>query len=126
MGVGDVVLKPDREQSLAQAALDLMGECGVIPTPDNFELFYAHATGEVSAVSHAIGEMLAQKKPFTPEILQGYLTAFVNADNDFNTARSDRKAASGNYNTANGTLAKWLEVVRLSIAQRFGNRWSTA
>ncbi|MES2254837.1 MAG: GGDEF domain-containing protein [Pseudomonadota bacterium] len=63
-------MRPDREQSLARAALDLMAECGVIPTPDNFELFYAHATGEVSAVSHAIGEMLAQKKPFTPEILQ--------------------------------------------------------
>jgi len=69
MGVGGVVLRPDREQSLARAALDLMGECGVIPTPENFELFYAHATGEVSAVSHAIDEMLAQKKPFTPEIL---------------------------------------------------------
>jgi len=74
MGVGDVVLRPDREQSLARAALDLMGECGVIPTPDNFELFYAHATGEVSAVSHAIGEMLAQKKPFTPEILHDLRT----------------------------------------------------
>lgn len=47
-----------------------MGECGVTPTPQNFELFYAHATGEVSAVSHAIGEMLAQKKPFTPDVLQ--------------------------------------------------------
>ena len=47
-----------------------MDECAVPPTPQNFELFYAHATGEVSAVSHAIGEMLAQKKPFTPEILQ--------------------------------------------------------
>jgi diguanylate cyclase len=63
-------LRPDREQSLARTALDLMGDCGVAPTPDNFELFYAHATGEVSAVSHAIGEMLAQKKPFTPEILR--------------------------------------------------------
>src|SRR3954469_6093393 len=70
MGVGDVVLRPDREQSLARAALDLMAECGVIPTPDNFELFYAHASGEISAVSHAIGEILAQKKNFTPEILR--------------------------------------------------------
>ncbi len=70
MGVGDVVLKPDREKSLAQAALDLMGECGVVPTPDNFEMFYAHASGEVSAVSHTIAEMLAHKKPFTPEILR--------------------------------------------------------
>jgi len=63
-------LKPDHEQIFARTALDLMGECGVSPTPQNFELFYAHASGEVSAVGHAIGEMLAQKKPFTPEILR--------------------------------------------------------
>jgi diguanylate cyclase len=63
------VLRPDREQSLARTALELMGECGVTPTPDNFELFYAHASGQVSAVSHVIGDMLARKKPFTREIL---------------------------------------------------------
>lgn len=74
MGVGEVVLKPDREQSLAQTALDLMGECGVTPTPDNFEIFYGHASGEISAVSHAIGEMLANKKVFTPEILRDLRT----------------------------------------------------
>ena len=62
----------------------------------------------------------------TPEILQGYITAFVNADNDFNTARSGRHAASDNYHTATVALARWLEVVRLSLAQRFGIRWSTA
>jgi len=62
----------------------------------------------------------------TPEAFQGYITAFVNADNDFNTARSDRHEASDNYRTATKALARWLEVVRLSLAQRFGNRWSTA
>jgi diguanylate cyclase len=63
------VLRPDHEKTLARNALDLMGECAVLPTPENFELFYAHASGEVSAVSHMIAEMLASKKPFTPEIL---------------------------------------------------------
>ena len=63
-------MKPDPEHISARTALDLMSECGVAPTPQNFELFYAHATGEISAVTHAIAEMLAQKKPFTPEILQ--------------------------------------------------------
>jgi diguanylate cyclase len=47
-----------------------MGECAVVPTPENFELFYAHAAGEISAISHAITEILAQKKSFTPELLQ--------------------------------------------------------
>ena len=46
-----------------------MSGCGVVPSPANFELFYAHAAGEVSAVSHAIGEMLEKRKAFTPEIL---------------------------------------------------------
>ena len=64
------MLKPDREQSLAQNALDLMSGCGVVPTPDNFELFYTYASGEISAITHAIGEMMAQKKTFTPEILR--------------------------------------------------------
>jgi diguanylate cyclase len=63
------VLGPDHEQTLARSALDLMRECAVVPTPENFELFYAHASGEVSIVSHAITEMLAQKKIFTPEVL---------------------------------------------------------
>src|SRR5437588_7035709 len=62
----------------------------------------------------------------TPEILQGYITAFVNADNDFNTARSDGQASSDIYHAATKALAQWLGVVRLSLAQRFGNRWSTA
>jgi diguanylate cyclase len=72
--LGDVALRPSREQTLAKAALDLMGECAVIPTPENFELFYAHAAGEISAVSHAITEILAQKKGFTPELLQNLRT----------------------------------------------------
>ena len=70
MGVGGVALKPDNEQMLAKTALDLMGECGVVPAPPNFEIFYAHVTGENPAISHAILDMMAHKKPFTPEALQ--------------------------------------------------------
>jgi hypothetical protein len=33
------VFKPDREQGFAKAALDLMGECQVLSTPENFEFF---------------------------------------------------------------------------------------
>lgn len=63
-------MKPDNEQMLAKTALDLMSECGVVPTPPNFEIFYAHVTGENPAVSQVIAEMIARKKPFTPNALQ--------------------------------------------------------
>ena len=62
--------KLDREQALAKAALDQMSECGVVPTPDNFELFYLHASGENPSISQVIGKHIAEKKPFPPQLLQ--------------------------------------------------------
>ena len=64
-----VVLRPDREQALAKTAIALMGECAVIPSPENFELFYAYAAGENPSVTQVIGAMVAAKKPFTADIL---------------------------------------------------------
>jgi diguanylate cyclase len=58
-----------RENALAKTALALMSECGVIPTPDNFELFYHYATGTDPHVARAMGEMISNRQPFTPEIL---------------------------------------------------------
>jgi diguanylate cyclase len=63
------VYKPGREQALAKTALALMGECDVAATPDNFELFYAYATGESPAIAQAMDDLIAARKPFTPEIL---------------------------------------------------------
>jgi diguanylate cyclase len=63
------VIRPDREQALAKTAIALMGECNVVPTPDNFELFYGFAAGENPGLSQVIGTMVAAKKPFTSEIL---------------------------------------------------------
>ena len=54
------VHRPEREQALAKTALALMGECNVIPTPENFELFYAYATGENPPVAQVIGQMIAE------------------------------------------------------------------
>jgi len=67
--VGVIVFKSDREQALAKTAVALMGECDVVPTPDNFELFYAYAAGENPGVTQVIGAMVAAKKPFTAELL---------------------------------------------------------
>ncbi len=66
---GIVVYKPEREQALAKTALALMGECGVVATPDNFELFYAYASGENAAITRAMSAMVSDRRPFTPEIL---------------------------------------------------------
>jgi diguanylate cyclase len=67
---GNTVFKPDREQSFAKTALALMGECNVVSTPDNFELFYAYASGENPAVIRVMTAIINAKKPFTPELLQ--------------------------------------------------------
>ncbi len=63
------MLRPDKEQALAKTAIALMGECAVMPTPENFELFYAFAAGENPDVTQVMGAMMAAKKNFTPEIL---------------------------------------------------------
>ena len=68
--MGTNVHRPEREQALAKTALALMGESNVIPTPENFELFYAYASGENPAVAQVMGQMITARKPFTPELLQ--------------------------------------------------------
>ncbi len=65
----DNVYKSDREQSLAKTAVAQMGECNVVPTPENFELFYAFASGEHPGVTQVMAAMIANKNPFTPKIL---------------------------------------------------------
>jgi diguanylate cyclase len=62
--------KPDREQGIAKTALALMTECGVPSNPENFELFYAYASGETPAVAQVMGNLIAARQPFTPELLQ--------------------------------------------------------
>ena len=61
--------KQEREQALAKTAIALMGECGVIPLPDNYELFYTYASGDNPGLSRVIGEMISARQSFTPELL---------------------------------------------------------
>jgi diguanylate cyclase len=63
------VFKNDREQAFAKTALALMGGAGVVATPDNFELFYAYASGENPAITQVMGAVLNSKQPVTPELL---------------------------------------------------------
>jgi len=59
----------DREQSFAKTALALMTDAGVAATPDNFELFYAYASGENPALTQVMTAFISGKKEFTAEIL---------------------------------------------------------
>ena len=59
----------DREQSFAKTALALMTDVGVAATPDNFELFYAYASGENPALTQLMAAFIHAKKEFTSEIL---------------------------------------------------------
>jgi diguanylate cyclase len=63
------VQRPEREQAFARTALAQMSEYAVIPTPENFELFYGHASGENPVIAQVISQMIAARTPFTPEIL---------------------------------------------------------
>jgi diguanylate cyclase len=63
------VFKQDREQAFAKTALALMGGAGVVATPENFELFYAYASGENPAITQVMATVIESKRPFTPELL---------------------------------------------------------
>lgn len=59
----------DCANEFAKTALALMAERNVIPSPENFEIFYTYAAAENPAASRILGDMIAAARPFTPEIL---------------------------------------------------------
>ncbi len=63
------MFKQDREQAFAKTALALMGGAGIAATPDNFELFYAFASGENPAITQVMSKLIDARTPFTPELL---------------------------------------------------------
>jgi len=63
------VFNNNREQAFAKTALALMWGAGVPATPDNFELFYAYASGENPAIAQVMGAIINSKRPITPELL---------------------------------------------------------
>ncbi len=67
--VGKTVNRYERAQALAKTAIGLMAERAVEPSPENFELFFAFASGDNPAVSRVIGDMIAGRKAFTPAVL---------------------------------------------------------
>src|SRR3954468_2312700 len=67
--MGLTVFNHDREQAFAKTAMALMGSAGVSATPENFELFYAFASGDHPALAQVMRAQIENKKPFTPELL---------------------------------------------------------
>ena len=61
-----------------------MAERQVPPTPENYQLFFAYATGENPPVSKIIGNMVAGRRPFTPAVLEDLRERF------FVAAREDK------------------------------------
>jgi diguanylate cyclase len=63
--------RQDREQALAKTALALMSDVGVVPTPDNYELFYTYASGANLEMGQIIDKMFSDRLPFTSDVLDG-------------------------------------------------------
>ena len=78
---GLVVNQHERAQALARTALALMAERQVSPTPENFQLFYAYASGDNPAASRVMGDAITGRRPFSPLVLDDLRERF------FGTAR---------------------------------------
>jgi diguanylate cyclase len=78
----------ERAQALAKAALGLMAERQVAPTPENFQLFYAYASGDNPMASRVMGDLISGRKPFSPIVLDDLRDRF------FGSARLDASVQS--------------------------------
>jgi diguanylate cyclase len=96
----------DRAQAFAKTALALMAERDVMPTPDNFELFFAFCAGETPAMSRILGDLIEAKKEFTPELLDDLRQRFFS---DVRLERAVDKAGAELSNTVK-TVTERLEI----------------
>lgn len=83
-----MVNQNERAQALAKAALGLMAERRVAPTPENYQLFYAYASGDNPSASRVMGDMIAGKRSFSPVVLEDLRDRF------FGTARLETAVES--------------------------------
>ncbi|MGD0144150.1 MAG: GGDEF domain-containing protein, partial [Rhizomicrobium sp.] len=71
----------ERAQALARTALGLMAERQVSPTPENYQLFFAYASGDNPTASRVMGDLIAGRRSFSPTVLDDLRDRF------FGTAR---------------------------------------
>ncbi|HEY2035325.1 MAG TPA: diguanylate cyclase [Rhizomicrobium sp.] len=74
----------DHAKAFAEKAFATMAERAVVPTPGNYEIFFAYASGENSAVARIIGDRIKGKMPFTQAMLDDLRERF------FNSARMEK------------------------------------
>jgi diguanylate cyclase len=96
----------NREQALAKAAFAVMGELNIAPTPGNFELFYAYSEGGNAALTAVVEEMIRQKTPFSPLVLQGLALRFLTRERTAKTMEEVGSSISGMIDTVLGKLEK--------------------
>ncbi len=93
----------EREHALAKTALALMGDIGVAPTPDNFELFYTYASGNNPEMGRIVDAMISERRPFTAEVLAGLRSRCLSSAR---TAQALDNASAGVTTTLNAILDK--------------------
>ncbi len=101
--LGMSVYLQDREQALAKTALALMSECGVTPTPDNFELFYTYASGRNPAMGQVIDAMISARRPFTSDVLEDLRSRCLSSAR---TTQAIDNASTGVTDTLSAILGK--------------------
>ncbi|HEX3673886.1 MAG TPA: diguanylate cyclase [Rhizomicrobium sp.] len=94
----------ERAQALAKTALAVMAERQVAPTPENYQLFYAYAAGENPAVARVIGDMVAGKRPFPPDVLDDLRQRFFPAAREEKATENLGAGIQGAMKTAMDTL----------------------
>lgn len=109
--------KPGREQGIAKSAIAHMSACGVPATPENFELFYAHASGETPAVSQVMAPLIAAGAQFTPEMLADLRLRCLSS---VRTARAMDAFGSGMHEVIGNVLG------RLEVAGRQASDYQNA
>jgi len=70
----------ERANALAQTAMSLMSDRNVSPTPENFQLFYAYAAGENPIASKVMGDLIAGRRPLSPQKLAELREQFFNGE----------------------------------------------
>lgn len=108
-------------QALAKAALAIMSERQVAPTPDNFKLFYAYAAGDNPVLSQTLGDLMAARRPLPPEMLVELRDRFCETTQIENTVET---IGSEITETMSGMLARLEAAERDAVA--YGRTLSAA
>jgi len=74
----------DQTKQAAQSAFAIMAERGVVPTPANYEIFFAYAAGENAAITRIVNDRIKAKMPFTQSVLDDLRERF------FSSARMEK------------------------------------